>query len=285
MEAAMRKLHILAVAFVPFALASAVHAAWYFTSQPSGDQLSENLRSLGYLPVNPPSNLLNLGSLYYLDSEVKFFKTICAANPEDLAGAVIKSPSTRTLADELDTGNYSVRIKLNGGTVGSGQGDMGDKYVRKIRYSLSEVQLYEIPLGANRKIFSKLMEKEDCSDAVADVIGAGGYVCQGQQIMEATVEYDLKFESENTAKVAAQVDSSAIVEALKVAAHSDTGTQLVEKSGRLVTGTALKYGIAMNPTCLTPLHARFARILPKTAFARFMNFVKFQVLEPILPRT
>ena len=42
-------------------IATAVPGTWYFTSRPSGDELNATLRSLGYLPVTPPSNLLNLG--------------------------------------------------------------------------------------------------------------------------------------------------------------------------------------------------------------------------------
>ena len=194
----MRQLYRVAIAFL--VIVSAIPGAWYFASRSHGDQLSDTLRSLGYLPINPPSNLMNLGSLYYIDSDVRFFKTICRADADDLNDAVIKSPSTKTLADELDSGNYSIGIKLSTDTVGSEHGNAADKYVRKVHYSLTDVQLYEVPLGANRKIYSKLMAKDDCSNAVWDNINAGGYVCQGQQIMEATVEYDLKLEGEKTAK-------------------------------------------------------------------------------------
>jgi len=70
---------------------------------------------------------------------------------------------------------------------------------------------------------------------------------------------------------------------LKVATHADTNAELNEKSGRLITGTAFKYGIAMNPTCLTPLNGRFQRVLPRSAFGRVWNFVS--LIESILPGT
>ncbi len=156
-------------------------AAWYFTARPNEDQLNNDLRSLGYLPITPPSNLLNLGSLYYVDSDVKFFKTICSVKNDDLKDAVVESPSTSTLADELHAGQYSIGVKLDSGTAGSGHGDVGDKYVTKIHYSLSDVHLYEIALGTNHRIYSQLMAQEDCNDAVVEYLNAGGYVCQGQQ--------------------------------------------------------------------------------------------------------
>jgi hypothetical protein len=283
MEVAMRKWRILVV---PLALlATVVPGAWYFGSHPNEDELNDTLRSLGYLPITPPSNLLNLGSLYYVDSDVKFFKTLCAIERDDLKDAVVESPSTSTLADELHSGNYSIGIRLNAETVGSGHGKVGDNYLTKVHYSLSDVRLYEIALGTNHKIYRKLMTQDDCNRAVLDYINAGGYVCQGQQILEATVEYDLKLHGGRTIATGAETDATAVARALKVATHADTSAELNEKSGRLVTGTALKYGIAMNPTCLTPLKGRFQRVLPRSRFDRVMNFVKFRVVEPILPGT
>jgi hypothetical protein len=283
MEAAMRKWHILGAAVV--AIACLVPGAWYYTARQSEDQLNDTLRSLGYLPITPPSNLLNLGSLYYVDPDVKFFKTICAVEKDDLKDAVVESPSTSTLAEELHSGNYAIGIKLDKERLGTGHGKVGDRFATKVHYSLSDVHLYEIALGTNHRIYSKLMANEDCSKAVLDYINAGGYICQGQQILEATVEYDLKLEAGRSIGVGGQADPSAVVRALKVAAHADTDANLEEKAGRLVTGSALKYGIAMNPTCLTPLNGHFKRVLPRSAYERFSNFVKFRLIEPILPGT
>lgn len=275
--------HILAAAIV--LIATVFPGVWYLGSLPSEDELNDNLRSLGYLPITPPSNLMNLGSLYYVDPEVKFFKTVCSVEKDDLKDAVVDSPSTSTLADELHSGRYSIGIKLDAGTVGSGHGETGNTFVTKVHYSLTDVHLYEIALGTNHRIYSKLMTQDDCNKAVLDYIKAGGYVCQGQQILEATVEYDLKLEGDRTVATGAQTDPGAVARALKIATHADTNAELDEKAGRLVTGTALKYGIAMNPTCLTPLTGRFQRVLPRSSFDRFINFVKFRLIEPLLPGT
>jgi hypothetical protein len=283
MEVVMRKWRIL---IVPLALfATVLPGVWYFSSHVSEDELNDTLRSLGYLPITPPSNLLNLGSLYYVDPDVKFFKTLCAVEKEDLKDAVVESPSTSTLADELHSGNYAIGIKIGAETVGSGHGKVGDKYVTNVHYSLSDVHLYEIALGTNHKIYNKLMAQEDCNKAVLEYINAGGYVCQGQQILEATVEYDLKLHGGRAIGAGVETDATAVARALKVATHADTSAELDERSGRLVSGTALKYGIAMNPTCLTPLKGRFQRVLPRSTFDRVMNFVKFRLIEPILPGT
>jgi hypothetical protein len=90
MEAVMRTLYIVAAALALIAIV--VPAIWYFSARPNGDQLNDALRSLGYLPITPPSNLLSLRSLYYVDSDVKFFKTICSVKKDDLKDAIVESP-------------------------------------------------------------------------------------------------------------------------------------------------------------------------------------------------
>jgi hypothetical protein len=37
----------------------------------------------------------------------------------------------------------------------------------------------------------------------------------------------------------------------------------------------------MNPTCLAPLNGHFQRVLPQNRFDRVLNFVKFDILEPL----
>jgi hypothetical protein len=255
--------HVLVIAIA--LIMTVVPGAWYFSSRQNEDELNDTLRSLGYLPITPPSNLMNLGSLYYVDPDVRFFKTLCGVERDDLKDAVVDSPSTSTLADELHSGKYSIGIKLGAETVGSGHGETGDRFMTKVHYSLTDVHLYEIALGTDHKIYSKLMAQDDCNKAVLDYIKAGGYVCQGQQILEATVEYDLKLEGGRTMESGAQADAGAVAKAVKIATHAETNAELDETSGRLVTGTALKYGIAMNPTCLTPLAGSSASCRVRTS--------------------
>jgi len=70
---------------------------------------------------------------------------------------------------------------------------------------------------------------------------------------------------------------------VKLAVESQSEQAVVEKDGRLFAGTALEYGVSMNPICLAPPDGRFQRILPQTAWGRITNFVLFNIVEPILP--
>ena len=133
------------------------------------------------------------------------------------------------------------------------------------------------------KIYSQLMAQEDCNDAVVEYLNAGGYVCQGQQILEATVEYDLRRRSANR-RCRRSDKSTAVAKAIRWRRMPTRMRKSTSNRDGLVTGSALKYGIAMNPTCLTPT-GHFQRVLPRNGFDRFINFVKFRLIEPILPRT
>lgn len=62
-ETTVRTLQLIAIVLV--AVATGL-GSWYYLSRPSSDKLGDTLKSLGYLPINPPSNLMNLGSLYYV---------------------------------------------------------------------------------------------------------------------------------------------------------------------------------------------------------------------------
>src|SRR5262249_60473700 len=71
--------------------------------------------------------------------------------------------------------------------------------------------------------------------------------------------------------------------AIKVGVESQGDTTVVERAGRLYAGAALQYGVSMTPPCLAPKNSRFERVLPQTAFERAMNYVLFNIVEPLLP--
>src|SRR5260370_339413 len=77
----MRTMTMLALAAT--VTTTAVPAAAYYLTRPSEDPLGGTLREYGFVPIRPPSNLMNVGSLYYVDSRVKDFKAICNAEQAD----------------------------------------------------------------------------------------------------------------------------------------------------------------------------------------------------------
>jgi hypothetical protein len=275
----MRAITVLALA-ATMTTAAAAPVAYYLTT-PDEDPLADTLRDYGFVPIRPPSNLMHVGSLYYVDSEVKHFSAICDADPTDLEGQVVTSRSWE-MQQSLETrGRFATGVKVDLGWLLNGGANQD--YVVNVRSSLTDVALEEIPLGPNWSIFAKLMEKPQCSQVAMQYIHAGGYVCQGQKILKATAEFKLDRDDQSKLEASATAKAENIKDIVKLAVESQSDQSVVDKEGRLLAGAALEYGVSMNPICLAPPDGRFQRILPRTEVGRMTNFVLFNIIEPILP--
>ena len=275
----MKTMTMLAIAAT--VTAAAVPAAAYYLTKPSDSPLDDTLREYGFVPINPPSNLMNVGSLYYVDSKVKDFKAICHAEKADLEGSVVSSRSWEMQESLERNGRFATGVQVDVGWLLNGGVDKN--YVVKVHSSLTDIVLEEIPLGPNWLIFAKLMEKPQCSQVAMRYLHAGGYVCQGQKILHATAEFKLDRDAQSKLAASSKVTADNLKDIVKLAVESQSEQAVVEKDGRLFAGTALEYGVSMNPICLAPPDGRFERILPQTAWGRIANFVLFNIVEPILP--
>lgn len=276
----MRKTLLVAIAVTLAGVA--VPASAYYWSKPTEDALGRTMRGLGFMPLTPPSNLVSVGSLYYVDPQARFFKTVCHAEEADLEGAVVVSPSARVIADELHSGRFATDIWIDLG--GLLKGDVDKNYQVNVHYSLTDVFVREISLGNNRRVFAKMMAKPECNETVTDLINTGGgYVCQVQQALQATAEFKVELDEHSKLMTKTRGATDEIKQRVKLAVEAQTDVGVVERSGRLLAGAALNYGVSMNPTCLAPPQARFARVLPKTVFGRIGNFVLFNIVEQIWP--
>ena len=256
-------------------------AAYYWTTSHSEDPLGGTLREYGFVPIRPPSNLMNVGSLYYVDSRVRDFKAICNAEEDDLKDSVVSSRSWEMQENLERNGRFATGVKVDVGWLLNG--GLDKNYVVKVHSSLTDILLEEIPLGSNWLIFAKLMEKPQCSQVAMQYLRAGGYVCQGQKILHATAEFKLDRDAQSKLAASSKATADNIKDIVKLAVESQSEQAVVEKDGRLFAGTALEYGVSMNPICLAPPDGRFERILPQTAWGRIANFVLFNIVEPILP--
>jgi hypothetical protein len=273
----MRKMTMLALA----AAVLAVPSAAYYITIPSNDPLGDTLRGYGFVPINPPSNLMTVGSLYYVDSKVRDFTTICTAEKSDLEEAVVSSRSLEMQESLERNGQLATGVKIDVGWLLKGSVDKN--YVVKVHSSLTDVVLDEIPLGTNWLIFAKLMEKPQCNQIAMQYLGAGGYVCQGQKILRATAEFKLDRDAESKLGANATATPGNVKDIVKLAVETQSDQAVVDKEGRLFAGKALEYGVSMTPICLAPPNSRFERVLPRTVLGQFTNFVLFNILEPILP--
>jgi hypothetical protein len=275
----MRTMTMLALAAI--VTTTAVPAAAYYWPRPGDDPLGDTLRRCGFVPINPPSNLMNVGSLYYVDSKVKDFKAICNAEQDDLKDSVVSSRSWEMQQSLERNGRFATGVNVDVGWLVNG--GLDKNYVVKVHSSLTDVLLEEIPLGSNWLIFAKLMKKPQCSQVALRYIHAGGYVCQGQKILHATAEFKLDRDAQSKLAAGSKATADNVRDIVKLAVESQSEQAVVEKDGRLFAGTALEYGVSMNPICLAPPDGRFQRVLPQTTWGRVANFVLFNIVEPILP--
>src|SRR5258708_17024675 len=147
------------------------------------------LGEYGFAPISPPSNLMNVGSLYYVDSQVKDFRAICNAEKDDLKDSVVSSRSWELQRNRERNGRLATGVKVDVGWLLNGGVDKN--YVMKVHSALTDIILDESPLGSNWVIFAKLMEKPQCSQVAMRYIRAGGYVCRGQKILHPTAQFQV----------------------------------------------------------------------------------------------
>jgi hypothetical protein len=275
----MRKVTMMAIGAAIMAVA--IPFAAYYWTRPNENPLGEILRRYGFVPINPPSNLMNVGSLYYVDAGVRQFTAICNADKADLDGAVVTSRSWEMQESLERNGRFKTGVHVDIGEAINGSLDKN--YAVTLNTSLTDVVLEEIPLGANLSIFQKLMANPQCSKIAMQYLRTRGYVCQGQKILQATAEFRLGRDAQSKLATSANTTPETIKDAVKQAIASQGDQSVVDKEGQRFIGPALKYGVSMNPMCLAPPEGRFSRVLPKSALGRVTNFVLFNIVEPILP--
>jgi hypothetical protein len=261
----------------------AVPAVAYWAQLPASDLLAEKLRSYGFYAINPPSTLVDVGSLYYVSEDGRQYTAICLAEPADVAGVALKSKSVQIQEDLSQNGSFETKMSVRFRSFI--KGSAANNYVERVHFSLTDIMLVEIPLASNLQISKKLMSKPECNVAVLPLLNSTGYVCQGQEILLATAEFKLDRNSQNKLTTGADITPDKVNEALKAAIKTQSDQSVVERDGRLYSGSALNYGVEFYPTCLAPSGAHFPRVLPRTAFDRFINFVSYRVVEPWLPAT
>jgi hypothetical protein len=135
---------------VQFALAAAIAtvvvpaAAYRLMAQDDNDPMAETLRGLGFVRVPLPSNLMNVGSLYYVDAGLKDFKTTCHAGKAELGDDVIVSRSWDIEENLQRNGLLATNVMVDFGSLV--KSTLGGNYVHKVHFSLTDVVVEELPL-------------------------------------------------------------------------------------------------------------------------------------------
>src|SRR6266496_1436834 len=137
--------------FVLAALVVGAPLAAHSFQKPGGDQLGDTLREYGFIPKNPPTTLMTVGSLYYVDSEAKHFFPICIADKGDVSDSVRSSPSVELKQSLERKGQLATGISIDIGWLLKGSAN--NNYVVKVNYSLTDVLFEKIPLPPKSTLF------------------------------------------------------------------------------------------------------------------------------------
>jgi len=233
--------------------------------------LDRTLWDIGFYPIKPPSNLVGPGSIYHVSRDGKFYTTICKADQHDIKDVMERSPSEEMIARELQKTNYG----LGADFVQLINEKLNSDVVESVNYSLNSVNVLEIPLDKNDEIFVKLTERDACRRTIDRLLEAREFVCRGQSVLVATVENHLT--SETVTETGAKITSENGPR-IKAALEATVNANIDFDRGRFVSGTALHYGIKVNPTCVArPIDG--ARHLPRNSLDRVVNFVRLDVLH------
>ena len=267
-----------ALASTAVVVAPIVYYSW---EEPSADPLGEKLRGYGFLPIEPPSTLMDVGSLYYVSEDARDFRSICRADRSDVLGVMDESHSWQIEQDLKQQGTFTVAVdaKMRPRANWTANG----AFLQTVHFSLTDVLLDEISIGQNGLIFGKLMNKPDCNAAAMQLLKLGGYVCQGQKVLRARAEIKVDRETKSNLAGSAQPTFASNKDGVNADSSATGDRSIVEREGLPFADAVLTYGVEMNPLCLAPQDARFARTLPSTKLGRAYSFVLFRLIEPILP--
>lgn len=253
----------------------------YLPARPSNDPLGDKLRSMGFYPIEPPSTLMDVGSLYYVDAGARDFRAICYAPKADLEGLVRESPSWQIEENLKVGGDFAAKAGLN--ISPQLKGKVSDAYMQTTHFSLTGVVLDEIALGDNGLVYAKLMNNPVCSNVVKQLINLGGYICQSQKVLRARAELKIDRNARNTTTAAAEASLGKNAEGANTESSAQTGRIEVLREGQTIEDEVLTYGAEMYPICLAPKNAHFARTLPRSALDRAYHFILYSIVEPLLP--
>jgi hypothetical protein len=257
----------------------AVPAGAYWWSTPTDNQFNETLRGFGYRPLPLPTSEMTVGALYSIDSRARYFDVVCDVDAAELTGAVKRTTSPEIEAYMQTDRQFESNIKVDLGWLASGNGKMSEK--QTVHFSLTDIAVESISHEKSVDLFISMAERRSCGRAIAEALSGGSYVCQGLKVLEATAEY--KLDQDTLGKIDAKASKSDVNSIVKLAVETQSGTEVVERQGKVQSGKKLKYAVAMKPTCMAPPTGRFHRILPDSAFGRWSNYVLFNLIEPLWP--
>jgi hypothetical protein len=251
-----------AVVAVPFAI-----VAWVYLHPEEPDGIDKAVRSIGFYPITPPSNLRGPGSIYYVSPDGNYYSLLCEVEPDRLKRVWRSSPTAKQVSNELKKAKVGLGADVLNRVSSSADADL----LQTIKLELDEVEVGEVSLEELATIADELLKRTPCAQQVERYLHSDEYVCQGQQVLKATTNYSVEFNDAAKASVKRPVPEGGIKDAAQVIKANVDADARVEGS-KILSGKGLYYGIKLAPRCMY-LPGKKGRRPPLGIVQRFLNFV------------
>ena len=162
---------------------------------------------------------------------------------------------------------------------------VGDKYSKRVKLNLRDIRLQQIAASKDGEIQDILMKDKPCLRAVTNRLRLGHYICQVQSSFSAVAVYKIENSLSSTAtgkesSAGTNHNKNNVKQALTEAVQANTDMHAKESGDSVLTGD-LVFGVKLEPVCISPLNAMFIRSWPQSAFGRGIDFVKYDMIEPL----
>ena len=248
----------------------------------SGNELENAVAKLGFFPIRPPSTLRGPGSIFHVDLQGNIQGTVCEVSNVLTGSFLRESPTELSTAKALRDANYD----LDAGLLEQINTKLASKRVESVRLEFTDVKVREIAGEHLVGIAKRLQTNPDCVEEIGRLLRSRELVCQGTEVLLASVEYDVavKADMSATSKVSAtQSDLETVRSALSesdidkdaevVPAFANAQGGSMDESHRLTSGRSLYYGIKLSPLCLTPSDADREWRIPRNWLERAQYYL------------
>jgi hypothetical protein len=233
-----------------------VAVAWVHFYSPDPDKLDEAIKSIGFYPITPPTNLRAPGSIYYVSADGQQYTMLCEVDPARLLSVMRTSPTNKQVSTEL----RKVQLGISAEIRRQLESTADAKLVEATKLELDDVEVLEVSLEDLAIIADELMHRGSCDSVVRKYLEEGDTVCQGQQVLKATTIYSVALDNTGEGEL------KRTAEVIKLNYASDATVE----EGKIISGKNLYYGMKLTPRCMflpgqsskrPPSASRFLRLL------------------------
>lgn len=283
----------LAIKVAVVATMFAAPAGYYIVDFTADDDaLRGKLYEMGFVPLKMPSTGVHLGSIYAVETSGDL-QPVCEADRTRIDQIAVPYHGLDTEASYLSEGHLSLSLS----TRQSPSDQAKSNFKTTVNFKMRDITVREIPLDQDSVIQTELLSNhQGCDITTKRLLQLGRYVCQVQTVIEANAEITINSQKDaaNTAQSGSNETTpqsaqnalpnrdEATRAAVRETVETLSGAHLSESTSGLKTDERMAFGVRMDPICVSPRNAVYIRTFPESAIEQFLNYVKYNIIEPII---